>query len=123
MRARGKEASHFQRPVNTDEPPVLQLDDQFVKMREPEHVATLLTGAVDATACGFAAYARRKGHDVRLIQLLAKFCFEAGLSGRLRIRTDSEGAIQAVARGLASMREAATFIETTPIGRKEALVL
>ena len=47
VRARAKEAPHFQKPASTSEPPVLQLDYQYVKLFDHEHVATLLIGAVD----------------------------------------------------------------------------
>ncbi|CAE8605354.1 unnamed protein product [Polarella glacialis] len=101
-----------------DAPHVLQLDYSFWKAASTESTVPVLLGVVTPGAYAFSAMSRVKGReDMEALRALYDFTLEAGLVGQdLRVRTDSEPAIMALAQALGNRRSPArTFLETAPI--------
>ncbi|CAE8602804.1 unnamed protein product [Polarella glacialis] len=99
-------------------PHVLQLDYSFWKAASTESTVPVLLGVVTPGAYAFSAMSRVKGReDVEALRALYDFTLEAGLVGQdLRVRTDSEPSIMALAQALGNRRSPArTFLETAPI--------
>ena len=76
-----------------------------------------------STADGFGRVVKAKGRAgaAALVALNAWFS-EAALTGTIRLRTDGEPAIRAVAQAAALRRAPAeTHLETTPVGSSDSL--
>ncbi|CAE8742532.1 unnamed protein product [Polarella glacialis] len=71
---------------------------------------------------GFAAVSPTKGRgSTGVIQGMLRFLAEAGLTGRLTLRSDQEMAVQAVVQAVAAQRQAPTMVEVTPKGSSSSL--
>lgn len=122
VQGRGRDACHFQREIREGEPPVLEMDYMFMRLDEKGPIATILVAAVNTHTFGLGVQVRFKGREPGLTSRLLKFCTEAGLTGPLRIRTDSENAIQVVARDLMLARAPLqSYVEVTPVGSSSSL--
>ncbi|CAE8636697.1 unnamed protein product, partial [Polarella glacialis] len=99
-------------------PRVLQLDYSFWKAASTESTVPVLLGMDTPGAYAFSAMSRVKGReDMEALRALYDFTLEAGLMGQdLRVRTDSEPSIMALAQALGNRRSPArNFLETAPI--------
>ena len=93
----------------------------FRSEQEEDRLQPILIGILVKNGYGYAATALAKGAigDRALIADLLRFFQEAGIGGRLRLRTDGEPAIAAVARAVAVARgsendEPLTIVEESP---------
>ena len=104
--------------------PLLELDYGFLKTGEgpSEPAVPVLLAAAKPSGYKFARVAKAKGkEDEQMIRALGAWLTEAGLMGPLRIRTDSEDAIQSVAQAVAALRVAVTVVETSPVMSSQSL--
>jgi hypothetical protein len=119
--AKARDAGHVRQAqgpdeVAQDELPLLLLDYCFLATSsEGDQVVPILAGVVSHNGCGFAHSAKHKGaSDGVPLNALLRFVYEAGLFGRLRVRTDAEPAIMEVAREFSRRRmPCETVLETT----------
>ena len=122
--AMGKDLPHRRVPEDPATVPVVELDYGFLTTADKnDELIPILVGAQRHSGYGYAAVTPVKGRsDVPAIVGFVRFLMEAGLTAKLRIRSDSEPAAQAVAQAVASRRApAVTIIETTPVGSSSSL--
>ena len=95
-------------------------------MNEPEEISlvTILLGMRKVLGYGFAALVKTKGlEDRAAVSMLAQGFLEAGLTGDIRLRSDGEASVRAVALEVAARRAPAqTIVEVTPRGSSSSLV-
>ena len=104
--------------------PVVEIDYGFLATAtNGDALVPMLIAAQKRRGYASAAACRTKGRsDQEAIQGLCRFFTEAGLNGTVRLRSDSEPAIQAVAQEIAVRRTpAVTIVETTPVGSSSSL--
>ena len=114
---RDKDDCH-RRKADTPGPPILELDYVFLRTGLPgDRTAIVLVGMMKGTGFAFAKVVSRKGKsDPMAVADILQWCrTEVGLHGELRVRTDGEPAIQALAADFAVRRaRLSTLVETTP---------
>ena len=114
---RGKGDCH-RRKADTPGPPILELDYVFLRTGLPgDRTAIVLVGMMKGTGFAFAKVVSCKGKsDPLAVAGRLQWCrTEVGLHGELRVRTDGEPAIQALAADFAVRRAPlSTLVETTP---------
>ena len=86
-------------------------------------LVTLLLAMRKEVGYGLACHVRSKGQmDRNAISVLLQWLLEAGLTGLIRLRTDGEPCIQAVAAEVAARRSLAeTLVEVTPRSSSSSL--
>ena len=120
VRARGVSQQHRRQPEPVGMP-ILEMDYTYMRAGT-DPLTTIMAAVLRPTGFGAATIARHKGpEDKHVLQVLLNFLAEAGCLGELRLRTDSEVAIVALARELARVRRAQTVLEVTPVGSSNSL--
>jgi hypothetical protein len=122
--ARARDASHRQLPEREGEAPVVEMDYLFLKSAlTGDSLVPVLVLVEKGHSYGAGIPCRAKGRaDSYVLQAAMEFLLEAGLTGTLRLRTDAEPAIQAVAQAIAARRSPArTVVEVTPVGSSSSL--
>ena len=124
VRARGRDEAHRAK-IATLGPPVVEIDYSFMKTAEPEdRLATVLLAIRKPCGYGFACVVRQKGRgDPGAVNSLLRWLHECGLgAGVIRLRSDSEVSIRAVANAVAALRtQGETMVEVTPVGSSSSL--
>ena len=70
---------------------------------------------------GMAAVVKKKGQDAMATLRVIKFLEECGVNGKIRIVSDKEPSIIAVAQELSKRRSGETLIDTVPRGSKGSI--
>ena len=117
------EPHHQLPPALPDETPVVEMDYGFLRSGEETVAQPILAATAKPSGYCFAGAARTKGAgDMNTIAAMCRFLVEAGLTARLRLRTDAEPSIKAVAAAVAAQRAPAeTVIETSPVGSSSSI--
>ena len=91
----------------TEGPPVIQLDYSFLKSSlVGDIIAVILLAMWKGPSLGFACMVTKKGRgDRHAILALTRWFRENGLNAQIRIRTDSEAVIRALAAEVRSCSE------------------
>ena len=95
----------------------MEIDYCFLRSGVPtDPLVAVLVGYLKERGAVFATACREKGrNDQAAISALHTWCMQTGLSGTLRLRSDLEPSIRAVASELAARRTPAiTLVETSP---------
>ena len=130
VRGRGRDAAHPRKKTASEGPPLVQLDYTFLRTGAPEDkLATLLVAVhpgdpvARKPTYGLARVVQAKGRgDARALGALHAWFEEAALTGAMRLRTDSEPSIKAIAQAAALRRAPAeTHLETTLVGSSDSL--
>lgn len=116
--AKAADDAHRRQLKDDDEIPVLQLDYCFVQGHP------VLVAVENRFGYGMVRAVKSKGRcDQDFFNAALRFFCEAGLNTEvaLRIRTDQENSIQAVAQAIARLRQAPTVVEVAPRGSHSSL--
>ena len=122
VEACGKDDPH-RRQVG-EGPPVIEVDYSFMRTSEPnDKLATVLIAYNKQRHYGFGCVAQKWPMDQYAINSLVRWLKEHGLaSGMIRLRTDSEVSIRAVAAAVAAMRpQGGTLVEVSPVNSSSSL--
>jgi hypothetical protein len=107
-----------------EEVPIVEMDYGHLRTDdERDRLVAILVAALKFCGYTFAAVCSCKGpKDEAVVAGICRFLIEAGCSGLLRLRTDQEPAIEAMAQRVAAVRSPAqTIIEVTPVGSSSSL--
>ncbi|CAE8581665.1 unnamed protein product [Polarella glacialis] len=121
--SRAADDPHRRQPAEEDSVPVVECDYGYIQTGQPDD-ATIPVFVAKAKhgGYGFAAVSPTKGRgSAGVIQGMLRFLAEAGLTGRLTLRSDQEMAVQAVVQAVAAQRQAPTMVEVTPKGSSSSL--
>ncbi|CAE8679812.1 unnamed protein product [Polarella glacialis] len=112
-----------QKAVEEDSVPVVECDYGYIQTGQPDDTAIpVFVAKAKHGGYGFAAVSPAKGRgSTSVIQGMLRFLAEAGLTGRLILRSDQEMAVQAVAQAAAAQRQAPTMVEVTRKGSSSSL--
>ncbi|CAE8582737.1 unnamed protein product [Polarella glacialis] len=112
-----------QNPAEEDSVPVVECDYGYIQTGQPDDTAVpVFVAKAKHGGYGFAAVSPAKGRgSTGVIQGMLRFLAEAGLTGRLTLRSDQEMAVQAVVQAVAAQRQAPTMVEVTPKGSSSNL--
>jgi hypothetical protein len=118
--ARGRDKPHAQVHRPADEMPRIELDYSFVKFNDEFKARPVLVMAYCQRQYGATHVVRAKGREEpRAAALVNKFIVECGLHGPVRIVTDKENPVIAVAQDVAHLRKnVVTIIDTVPRNSK-----
>ena len=124
VEGQGRDDAH--RKVRGDDgPPVIELDYSFMRTSEPEDtLATVLLGYTKRSSYGFAMKVDKKGPTDRYaITNSLKWLGGHGLAtGVIRLRSDSETSIRAVAAAIAAFRTPGeTMLEVSSVHSSSSL--
>jgi hypothetical protein len=120
--AKARDQPHWQRPKH-EGIPVVEMDFCYART-DAEQRARPVFMAVDAEYGSiYANLVEVKGRlDTMVIKGVLRWLLEIGRAGSLRLRTDPEPAMMAIAQAIARGRgEQTTVVETTPVNSKGSL--
>eukprot|EP00972_Heterocapsa_arctica_P019039 2810901-Heterocapsa_arctica.AAC.1 len=87
----------MQKDDRPDEPELLQFDYSFLRRGDKDVPVPILIGIARRSGYSFPTVVRRKGaSNIGVIGDVLSFLKETGLTGQVRIRTDSESSIKAL---------------------------
>ncbi|CAE8693048.1 unnamed protein product, partial [Polarella glacialis] len=121
--SRAADDPHRRQPAEEDSVPVVECDYGYVQTGQPgDATVPVFVAKAKHGGYGFAAVSPTKGRgSTGVIQGMLRFLAEAGLTGRLTLRSDQEMAVQAVVQAVAAQRQAPTMVEVTPKGSSSSL--
>jgi hypothetical protein len=121
---RARAVSQGYRQVESHSYPLVEMNYSFVESGDVDYVRIpILVATVKPSGYMLAVAVKQKGpKDKYVLQTIMNWLAEAGLHGPIRLRTNSEPSIRAVAAKLVARRCATTLLETTPIGSKSDVV-
>eukprot|EP00972_Heterocapsa_arctica_P064028 9447865-Heterocapsa_arctica.AAC.1 len=124
VEGQGRDESHRRQPA-AEGPPIVELDYSFLRTAEPDNVlSTVLLGYLKRKGYGFAMKVGCKGPtDRNAVSSVLLWLTELGLQkGPIRLRTDSEASIRAVAASVAASRDQGdTILEVSPVHSSSSL--
>ncbi|CAE8640336.1 unnamed protein product [Polarella glacialis] len=121
--SRAADDPHRRQPAEEDSVPVVECDYGYIQTGQPDDATVpVFVAKAKHGGYGFAAVSPAKGRgSTGVIQGMLRFLAEAGLTGRLTLRSDQEMAVQAVVQAVAAQRQAPTMVEVTPKGSSSSL--
>ena len=119
---RGRDRVHRAVVHEEVECPVVEMDYTYMKTRDDDAVQPVLVAVEKKTGFGVAVHCVQKGpQDVFAIRAVLQFFLEADLTSALRLRTDQEPSVQALAQAVAPRRTGMTVVELTPVRSSSSL--